>query len=355
MDDLAIPTDRPVCVTGASGYLAGWIVRLLLEAGGTVHGTVRDADEPSKTAHLYALAKGTPGTLKLFEADLLDGGSFLDAVKDCTVVFHTASPFASQVGDPQADLVDPAVKGTINVLETCNQVDSVERVVLTSSVAACYCDNRDLAETDTVVAEERWNDRASLDHQPYALSKTLAERKAWEMADAQDRWRLVTVNPAFIVGPGADGAHRAESFDVIARLARGDMRFGAPDLSLGAVDVRDVAEVHVRAAFAPAAQGRHVTFAQTATLLDMGAMLRARLDGGWPLPKGNLPKPLLKLVGPLLSRHLSRRAIDRNVGWPWRGDNTKVREELGMTFRDIGDGLADMVRQMVASGRLKAR
>lgn len=104
--------DRPVLVTGATGFVAGWLVKRLLEEGFTVHAAVRDPSNAPKTGHLTALADGLPGTLELFAADLLEDGSYAEAMAGCAVVFHTASPFTSKFTDAQRDLVDPAVQGT---------------------------------------------------------------------------------------------------------------------------------------------------------------------------------------------------------------------------------------------------
>ena len=131
----------PVLVTGATGYLAGWIVKRLLEEGKTVHAAVRDPSNKHTIAHLDDMAASLPGDITYFKADLLDDGSFDEAIQGCDVVMHTASPFTSEVTDPQKDLVDPAVRGTRKVLGAANRTDSVKRVVLTSSCAAIYGDN----------------------------------------------------------------------------------------------------------------------------------------------------------------------------------------------------------------------
>ena len=197
-----IDTTRPVLVTGATGYVAGWIVKGLLDAGATVHAAVRDPDNAAKVAHLTAAAESAPGTLKLFAGDLTQPGSYADAMAGCGVVFHTASPFTRNVEDPQRDLVDPAVGGTRDVLETANAVDTVTRVVVTSSCAAIYTDAAECAAAPGgQLTEDVWNTTASLDYEPYNFSKVEAEKAAWRIADAQDRWRLVVINPSLVIGP----------------------------------------------------------------------------------------------------------------------------------------------------------
>jgi dihydroflavonol-4-reductase len=199
MPTLEIDRCKPVLVTGATGYVAGWVIKRLLEEGLTVHGTVRDASKTERLAYLHELTEGTEGTLKLFSADLTEEGSFAEAMAGCETVFHIASPYIIEVDDPQRDLIEPAVGGTRNVLEEVNRTPSVTRVVLTSSCAAIYGDNIDLASTPNgVFTEEVWNTSSSPTHQPYSYSKAMAEKKAWEIHDAQSRWRLVVMNPPAI-------------------------------------------------------------------------------------------------------------------------------------------------------------
>jgi len=349
-------TSSPVLVTGATGYVAGWLVRRLLEEGFTVHGAVRDPSNAAKVAHLDALAEELPGAIRYFRADLLDEGSYGPAMEGCRVVFHTASPFVTAVDDPQRDLVDPALNGTRNVLGSADRTESVRRVVVTSSAAAVYGDNADLAETKTgSFTEEDWNTTSSLDHQPYSYSKVAAERAAWEIAGAQSRWDLVTVNPSLVLGPGISPNATSESFALMKQLADGTMRTGAPDFAFGAVDVRDVAEAHLRAAFVPAAQGRYIVSGADTDFLEIARILRRELGGDWPFPRWTLPKWLLWLVGPFVNKTLTRKTVRLNVGLPARFDSSKSRTELGMAYRPLKESVLDMFRQMIAGGALTKR
>lgn len=108
-------------VTGATGYVAGWLVKKLLEEGITVHAAVRNPDNEKKLAHLNALAAKAKGDIKYFKSDLLEPGSYAKAMEGCELVYHTASPFSLEVENPQRDLIDPAVKGTANVLDSANK------------------------------------------------------------------------------------------------------------------------------------------------------------------------------------------------------------------------------------------
>ena len=157
---------------------------------------MRDPVKTRAEGHLTGLS-GADERLELTAADLLTQGAFDDAVRDCEYVIHTASPYAIDVADPQRDLVDPAVRGTISVLESCRETDSMRRVVLTSSVAAItdHADGHLNTESD-------WNTRSSLTRNPYYYSKTLAEQAAWQFVEAgKPRFDLVVINPFFVIGP----------------------------------------------------------------------------------------------------------------------------------------------------------
>lgn len=345
--ELTIPTDAPVLVTGATGYVAGPLVARLLEAGVQVHATVRDPSRTERLAYLRALAEAHPGELTFFAADLTQEGSFHEAMQGCRVVFHVASPFVMSVEDPQRDLVDPAVNGTRYVLDAVNDTPSVERVVLTSSAAAIYGDAIDLESTPRgVFDEEVWNTSSSLTRNPYSYSKLLAERKAWEMADAQDRWRLVVCNPAMVLGPGLKIHTGSESFQLMKRLVDGSLG-STPALPLGVVDVRDVAEAHLRAAFLPDAHGRHLLVGTNTSLPEMGKALEARWSS-LKLPKRVVPRWLIWLVAPMFG--LTRGFVHRNMGRRWQADTTRSREALGLTYRPLEETLGDFAAQLVEEG-----
>ena len=120
---LKIDTSHPVLVTGATGYVAGQIIKDLLAAGVSVHAAVRDPSREDKVQYLKSVAAEAPGSLTFFKSDLLEPGSYAEAMSGCAIVFHTASPFTVGVDDPQKELVDPAKKGTQNVLEEVKGLD----------------------------------------------------------------------------------------------------------------------------------------------------------------------------------------------------------------------------------------
>jgi len=350
-----IDTQAPVCVTGASGYIAGWIIRYLLEEGYTVHATVRDPNKQSSVAHLQSIDQQTPGTLKLFAADLNRPGSFDEAVQGCQVVMHTASPFVlSGYDDAEEALVKPAVEGTRNVLESVNRCPDVRRVVLTSSVAAIFGDSADIHDTENgVFTEDYWNTTSSVDHNPYQYSKVAAERAAWDICKAQDRWDMVTINPAMVLGPSLTNASQSASIDMLRQLADGRLRDGVPHISMGLVDVRDVARAHLLAAFKPEAEGRHILCSEARTMLQMAVTLRSRFGAGYRFPKRELPKPLVWLFGPMKGP-VTRPFIRRNAGYDVRFDNSRSRK-LGIEYRTPEETLAEHFQQIVDDGLLRKR
>ena len=233
-----------VLVTGAAGYLASWIVKLLLEQGHTVHGTVRSLKDERKVAHLQRLAQAHPGQLMLFEADLLSAQGFDAAMQGCIAVLHTASPYKlGPSADPERELIAPAVTGTRHVLDAANRAASVERVVITSSIVAMFGDSDELqSRPGHVLNEKDINRTSTAQSNPYALSKTRAEALAWDLQARQKRWSLVSVHPGAIFGPSLSQRDDATSVQLLRQFLDGSFRQGVPQLWLGTVDVRDVAQ-----------------------------------------------------------------------------------------------------------------
>ena len=350
-----IDRSAPVLVTGGNGYIASWLVKYLLEDGIDVHATVRDPSNADRVGHLKALADDAPGTLTLFSADLLDDGAFDEAMQECELVFHTASPFVlSGIKDPQKDLVDPAVQGTRNALDSANRVSSVKRVVLTSSVVSVYGDAVDVKDAEgDVFTEDDWNTTSSLTHQPYSFSKVEAERVAWEIAGAQDQWDLVVINPGFVLGPSLTNASNSASFSTMKQLVDGTMRMGAPPLELGVVDVRDAAQAHIKAGFTPGASGRHICVSRSMTMLEMGRALAGEFGRRYPFPRGVLPKAVVWLAAPTAG--LTRKYVAGNMGHPLKFDNRRAREELGMEFRPPETTVVEHFQQLIDDGLVKKK
>lgn len=342
-----VGTASPVMVTDATGYLGSWVTKGLLDAGVTVHAAVRDPQNASKVAHLNRLAEQAPGTLHLFAGDLLRPGSYDQAMEGCSIVIHTASPFIRAVADPQRDLVAPALQGTRNVLAGVERTPSVTRVVLTSSIAAMYGDAVDIRRyPGRIVTETCWNTTSSLSHEPYPYSKTLAEKEAWRLAERQDRWSLVTINPSMILGPSLNSAPTSDSFSTIRMLIDGATRLGAPRVGISVVDVREVAQAHIAAAFLTEAHGRYITSAEDTDVFALTSTLLPRFGGSLPLPRRAAPRPVVIALAPALGQ--TRTYIRRNVGHAVRVDASRSRLELGTRYRPAQASMEEMVEQMLA-------
>ncbi|KAL6334816.1 hypothetical protein AAG906_021784 [Vitis piasezkii] len=226
-----------VCVTGAGGFIASWIVKLLLERGYTVKGTVRNPDDP-KNSHLREL-EGAKERLILCKADLMDYESLKEAINGCHGVFHTASP----VTDDPEEMVEPAVNGTKNVIIAAAEA-KVRRVVFTSSIGAVYMDpNR---SPDQVVDESCWSDLEFCKNTKnwYCYGKAVAEQAAWEVAKEKEV-DLVVVNPVLVLGPLLQSTVNASIIHILKYLT-------------GSAKTYDVALAHILVFEAPSASGRYL-------------------------------------------------------------------------------------------------
>lgn len=345
-----IDKTKKVLVTGGSGYLASWIIKILLDEGMSVNTTVRDLKDKEKTAHLKLLDKNNQ--LTFFKADLLEDGSFKESMKGCDVVIHTASPFfISGFKNPEQELINPAKYGTRNVLNTAKETPDVKRVVLTSSVAAIYGDNSDIKKTpDGIFTENEWNDTSSINHLPYSYSKTVAEKEAWKIAGTQEEWDLVVINPGLIFGPSLTKRKDSYSIKTMIEFGKGVYRTGVPKIFLGIADVRDVAQAHINAIFIPAAKGRHIIVSKTIMFMDIADIIRKKFKKKYPLPKIFVPKFMFWLIAPFLG--FTRKYVTRNTGQPIGFDNSYSIDNLNLTYRPVEETIADHFQQIIDDGLL---
>lgn len=330
----------PVVLTGASGFIAKHIARRLLEEGHAVRATLRSPARAQEVrdAVLPGLPAEAAGRLTFAQADLLSDQGWPEALAGASALLHTASPFPlSQPRDPQ-ELVRPAVDGTSRALTAAARA-GVTRVVLTSSVAAVLH-----RPPPRVQDETDWCDPGDPTTSPYAASKTLAEREAWAIA-GREGLRLTAINPALVLGPLLD-RQSGTSVGLVRRLLAGRDPM-VPRLAFSAVDVRDVAVMHVRALAAPDTEGERLI--ASAGLLPMPEMARVLREAfpGRRIPARTAPDWMVRAMG-LVMRDL--RAAAAHLGREDLLRNDKARRLLSMDFIPPADALLASARSLMEKG-----
>ncbi|KAM6572867.1 hypothetical protein CsatA_016947 [Cannabis sativa] len=261
---------KVVCVTGASGFIASWLVKLLLQHGYTVKASIRNPNDLKKTKHLVEL-DGAKERLHLFKADLMEEASFDSAINGCHGVFHVASPVFQLSNDPQAEIIEPAVKGTLNVLRSCVKAPSVKKVIITSSMAAVLINGKPL--NPNVVVDETWfSDPVLCENMKiwYAASKARAEKAGWEFAK-ENGIELITIHPGVTLGPLLQPIMN-DSVSLIMNLTNGAQTF--PNRVYSYHDVRDVAKAHIQAFESGSASGRYLLSGYIAHISDLLKILQ---------------------------------------------------------------------------------
>jgi dihydroflavonol-4-reductase len=331
-----------VLISGGSGFLGGWCIVELLGRGYEVRTTVRDLGREPELREAVGSQVDAGERLAVLAADLTSDEGWADAVAGCDYVLHVASPFPpAQPKDPD-ELIVPAREGTLRVLGAALGA-GVKRTVVTSSVAAIAGG----AKVPGPLTEDDWTDLDFPELSPYVRSKTIAEQAAWQLAEEEGaKARLATVNPGAIVGPLL---HRDPSFSLqtVQRLLKGTP--GIPRIGFSFVDVRDVADLHIRAMLAPEAGGeRYVAVAEFLWLAEVAAVLRRELgDDAKKVPTRKVPDLLVKVMGRF---DPSVRSIVNQLGKRLTYSSEKARTELGWSPRPVADSIADTGRSMVEFG-----
>jgi nucleoside-diphosphate-sugar epimerase len=339
-----------VLVTGGSGFVASHLILQLLQAGATVHATVRNLANEAKLRPLRHLQQQFPDQLQLFEADLLSPGAFDAAMSGCAVVHHVASPFLlpEKIKDGRRQMLEPALFGTRNVLEGVNRSKEVRRVVMTSTVGAIFGDYIDvLGMKDQTLAERYFNTTSTIENNPYHYAKVEAEKEAWRMCRAQDRWSLITINPGMILGPSLTPASESGSLFLLDEMFKGYFFYGMPNLSLTTVDVREVATAHIHAARMPQAQGRYILAEKNMiSFVEIARIVRTMHRRPWLLPRHQVPDTVVKLIGPFFG--LTQDYIRKHLGIRFKVDNRRSISELGVVYRPIEQTLHEHYRSWLA-------
>ncbi len=337
-------TRGKVLVTGASGYIAGFVVKDLIDAGWDVVGTVRSLGKADAVRTALGL---TAEQLPLVAADLTGDAGWADAAAGCDYVQHIASPLP--VGTPKNDdeLIVPARDGALRVLAAAKAA-GVKRVVMTSSVAAIAYGK---PMPPGGFTEVDWTDPASLDAYAYVKSKTIAERTArdWVAANGAPM-ELVTINPGLVLGP-VHGSDFSGSLAVVTQLMNGAMP-GVPRIGFPVVDVRDVAALHVTAMTAPGMAGeRFIAAGKFLWMGEVAEILKSRLgDRAKRVPTLRLPNFVVRLSAlfdPVI------RTVVSELGRTRACNAAHAKAVLGWTTRPAEESIVDTARSLIAAGLVK--
>ncbi|XP_059308895.1 tetraketide alpha-pyrone reductase 1-like [Lycium ferocissimum] len=317
-----------VCVTGASGFVASWLIKRLLLSGYHVIGTVRDPGNQKKVGHLWKL-QGAKERLRLVKANLTDEGSFDDAIMGCEGVFHTASPVLGKpTFDATVEILNPAVDGTLNVLRSCKKNARLRRVVLTSSSSTARV--RDDIDPNIPLDESSWSSVEFCKQFEiwYVLSKTLAEKAAWEFCE-KNNIDLVTLLPSFIIGPSLPPDLCSTANDVLGLLKGQTDKFEFHG-RMGYVHIDDVALSHILVYEHPSAHGR---FLCSSKVLDNNQLVSVLSERYPSLP---IPKRFKELDRP-----------------PYEFNTSKL-EGLGMKFKSTEEMFDDCIAFLKERGLISS-
>ncbi|WP_225028790.1 NAD-dependent epimerase/dehydratase family protein [Xinfangfangia pollutisoli] len=312
-----------IVLTGISGFIAKHIALSALNRGHHLRGTLRDMTRADEVRDALRPGLADPSALdrlSFYPADLEQDAGWDAAFDGATALIHCASPFPLAQPEDEMDLIHPAVDGTARVMRAAAAA-GVRRVVLTSSTVAVLDDAK-----DGIQDEEDWCDPSSPATTPYARSKTLAERAAWALASDLGL-ALTVVNPGLVAGPPLD-RHYGSSLRLIERILKGRDRM-LPDMGFPVVDVRDVAEMHLRALERPATEGRrYIASAGSMTLVEIGRLFK----DAWPtqrIPTKVAPHALVRL---LATFNPDLRAILPKLGRLDRVSSRRAQAEMDMAF-----------------------
>ncbi|MCA0294997.1 MAG: aldehyde reductase [Actinobacteria bacterium] len=332
-----------VLVTGGSGFLGAHLIVRLLADGHDVRATVRTVDRRDDVERMLQAAGAPTGAVGYVETDLLSDEGWSTAMAGADYVLHAASPFPAVQPDDEDEVIRPAREGTLRVLRFALAA-GVKRVVVTSSFATIGYGH---PPVDRAYTEEDWTDVDGPGVTPYAKSKTLAERAAWDFVAQNPGLELVVVNPVGIFGP-ALGPDLSTSVQIVQRLLTGGLPV-LPPLWSNAVDVRDVADLEVRVMTSPQAAGqRYLAVAgEPISFGEIARTLRDRLGAGAAkVPRVVLPAWVVRLLAPLVP---SVRGVVSQLGVVRRASNAKARAS-GWTPRSNQEAVLATVESLLALG-----
>lgn len=334
---------QQVLVTGGSGFVAVHAISQLLAQGYRVRTTVRDLAKRPQV--LAALAHGgitSTEALSFIEADLLADHNWHEAAAGCDYVLHIASPIFLRLPKHEDEMIKPAVQGTLRVLKAARDA-GVKRVVMTSNFGAVGYSHKDRTR---LIDEHDWTDINEPGLSAYNKSKVRAERAAWDfMAKEGGALELVVVNPMGIFGPTLSPV-LSSGLELLRNILSGKMK-KLPNLTLGIVDVRDVADLHIRAMVAPDAAGqRFLALAGgTLSLAQIAALLRQHFpEAAAKAPTQTLPDWQVRVAALFSDK---AKAIKPLLGVYRQASNEKARQMLGWAPRSNQEAILASVESML--------
>jgi dihydroflavonol-4-reductase len=338
-------TNKPVLVTGANGFIAGWCIIQLLEAGYQVRGTVRNLSSAARVRDSLRPHTSRADELELLENHLMADAGWDQAVAGCEYVLHLASPFPLDIPKDEDELIQPAVEGTKRVLAAAAR-HAVRRVVLTSSIVAVSSGQPDQNRT---FSEQDWS-KLDGEIDPYPKSKTLAELAAWEFIRGlplKHPLELVVINPGYVLGPVLTG-DPITSMALHKTLMGGGIP-GITNMKLNIVDVRDVARAHLAALTTPQADGQRFICVAGGIFLPEAARLMAKHFNprGYKIPTIVFPSWVVRIYG--LFDKLVRENTS-GLGENPEFDNRRIKEVLHWTSLPLEKTLIDMGESLIEHG-----
>ncbi|RJT21083.1 aldehyde reductase [Chakrabartia godavariana] len=333
-----------VFVSGGSGYIAGFLIRQLIEEGWMVHTSIRNL---AREADVRGWLNVDNGKLKFFAADLMSDDGWAEAMAGCTHVAHVASPIPSNAPKHEDELIVPAREGALRALRFAKEA-GIKRFVMTSSVTAIAYGHGGAKHHFT---EADWTNVDSPDAYPYVKSKTIAERAArdWVAASGSDM-EFVTVNPSLVLGP-LMAPDFSTSLEAVKKLMDGSLP-GLPHFGFSVVDVRDVADLHVRCLTAPNMAGeRFIAAGPFLWMREVAAILKQGLGPqGRKVPTRKLPNFLVKLSAlfdPVIKQVVGELDNVRDAS------AQRAKDILGWQTRDPAESILDTARDMIRLGVVK--